>query len=103
VDVMLVAQIRNGFAFNQMLAKNRDLLLRTKVTSVVVVHRGLFFRPRLAHPQQEFFRDSPEQFDFRPPGKTFVDLQRRRERPKNGVLKSAIRGGKINPSYIDCR
>jgi hypothetical protein len=30
VDVVLVAQIRNGFAFNQMLAKNGDLLLRAK-------------------------------------------------------------------------
>jgi hypothetical protein len=37
VDVVLVAQIRNGFAFNQMLAKNRDLLFRAKITSVVVV------------------------------------------------------------------
>jgi hypothetical protein len=43
VDVVLVAQIGNGFAFNQMLAKNRDLLLRAEITSVVVVHRGLFF------------------------------------------------------------
>ena len=53
---MLVAQIRNGFAFNQMLAKNRDFLLRTKVTSVVVVYRGLFFRPRLAYPQLKIFQ-----------------------------------------------
>jgi len=29
--------------------KNRDLLLRGKITSVVVVHRGLFFQPRLAY------------------------------------------------------
>ena len=45
MDVVLVAQVGNGFALNQMLA---NLLLRAKITSVVVVHRGLFFQPRLA-------------------------------------------------------
>src|SRR5260370_19121044 len=44
VDAMLLAQIRNSFAFDQMLAKYRDLLLRAKKTSVIIVHRGLFFQ-----------------------------------------------------------
>src|SRR6516162_1332761 len=48
VDVVLVAQIENAFAFNQMLPENGDLLLGSEITSVVVVHRGLFFQPRLA-------------------------------------------------------
>jgi hypothetical protein len=30
VEAVLLAQIRNSFAFDQMLAKNRDLLLRAK-------------------------------------------------------------------------
>jgi len=32
----------------QMLPENGDLLLGSEITSVVVVHRGLFFQPRLA-------------------------------------------------------
>src|SRR5271165_4656166 len=44
VDAVLLAQIRNSFAFDQMLAKNRDLLLRAKKTSANIVHRGLFFQ-----------------------------------------------------------
>src|SRR5438132_2198889 len=44
VDAMLLAQIRNSFAFDQMLAKNRYLLLRVKKTSVNIVHRGSFFQ-----------------------------------------------------------
>jgi hypothetical protein len=30
----------NGFAFDQMLAQDGDLLLRAKKTSVTIVHRG---------------------------------------------------------------
>ena len=44
MDAVLLAQIRNSSAFNQMLAKNRYLLLRAKKTSVNIVHRGLFFQ-----------------------------------------------------------
>src|ERR1700746_1923672 len=44
VDVVLVAQIRNGFAFDQMLAQDRDLLFRAKIASVIIVHRGVFFQ-----------------------------------------------------------
>src|ERR1700719_3096059 len=44
VDAVLLAQIRNGFAFDQMLAQDGDLLLRAKKTSVIIVHRGLFFQ-----------------------------------------------------------
>ena len=44
VDAMLLAQIRNGLAFDQMLAQEGDLLLRAKKTSVIIVHRGLFFQ-----------------------------------------------------------
>ena len=44
VDPVLLAQIRNSFAFDQMLAKNRYLLLRVKKTSVYIVHRGFFFQ-----------------------------------------------------------
>ena len=40
MDAVLLAQIRNSSAFNQMLAKNRYLLLRAKKTSVIIVHRG---------------------------------------------------------------
>src|SRR3984893_12723871 len=43
-DAVLLAQIRNGFAFDQMLAQDSDLLLRAKKTSVIIVHRGLFFQ-----------------------------------------------------------
>ena len=38
---MLVTQVRDGFAFNQMLAQNRDLLFRAEITSVVIVHSRL--------------------------------------------------------------
>ena len=44
VDLVLVAQIRNGLAFDQMLAKDRDLLFRAKIASVFIVHRGVFFQ-----------------------------------------------------------
>jgi hypothetical protein len=55
VDAMLLAQIGNGFAFNQMLAKNRDLLLRAKITSVIIVHRGLFFQASTSLPSAHDF------------------------------------------------
>ena len=36
--------------------RNRDILLRAKITSVVVVHRGLFSQPRLAYFQLTIFQ-----------------------------------------------
>src|SRR5215475_4567451 len=38
---------------------------------------------------REFFRDHPEQFDFRPPGKIFVDEYAKFIAHKNGKLGSA--------------
>jgi hypothetical protein len=43
-EAVLLAQIRNSSAFDQMLAKNRYLLVPAKKTSVNLVHRGLFFQ-----------------------------------------------------------
>jgi hypothetical protein len=48
VDVVLVAQIGNGFAFDQMLAQDGDLLFRAKITSAIIVHRARSFGPRVA-------------------------------------------------------
>ena len=44
VDLVLVAQIGNGFAFDQMLTQDRNLLFRAKIASVIVVYRGVFFQ-----------------------------------------------------------
>src|SRR5262249_4431061 len=52
---------------------------------------------------REFFRDKPAEFDFRPPGKTFIEEYAKFIAHKNGKLGSAGQLSAVRPAVSNSR